>query len=58
MVMTYEPLNIQEFTRALIEQAADQYKPKKELPRVHVEPAKPEHDVRTVGMVHTYLSER
>jgi len=56
--MTYEPLNIQEFTRALIEQAADPYKPKKELPRVHVEPAKPEHDVRTVGMVHTYLSER
>ena len=56
--MTYEPLNIQEFTRALIEQAADPYKPKKELPRVHVEPARPESDIRTLSTIHTYLSER
>lgn len=56
--MTYEPLNIPEYTRFLIEQAAEQYKPKKEAPRPHIEPVRPEHDVRTGSRVHSFLNEK
>lgn len=55
---TFKPLDIEHFTRSLIEQAADTYKPRKQSPRIHVEPIRPEQDVKTGQIVYTYLNER
>ena len=56
--MIVERLNIIEFTRLRIEQAADEPKAKKPRRVVHIEPVRPEYNTHTGILIHTYLNER